>query len=113
MRKYDNFIEDSSLQYNIQEFNDKEDNISPKNSINNLYIPLKSQINSDNLNLIFRNQLSNDITLSIDKSKILTISDLINLLLLKVKVSKSQSSIRLFFKGRPLKNDEKINDISN
>ena len=109
MEKYNTFVEESSLKDTTLEVKEFDNNNS---QVNNSYLPLDSKINSNILNLIFRNQLSNDICLSIDKTKIITIGDIINLLLEKLKVSKSESVIRLFFKGRPLKNEEKIIDIS-
>lgn len=109
MKKYDKFVEESSLKDTTLEVKESYPN---NYQANTSYLPLDSKMNSNLLNLIFRNQLSNDIYLSIDKSKITTIGDIINLLLDKLKVSKSESIIRLFFKGRPLKNEEKIIDIS-
>jgi hypothetical protein len=109
MQKYNKFIEESSIKDTTLEVKETEQNNS---GINKTYLPLDSKINSNELILIFRNQLSNDISLSIDKAKITTIGDIINLLLEKLKVSKSESIIKLFFKGRPLKDDERINDIS-
>ena len=67
--------------------------------------------NNKIINLIFRNQLSVDITLEINKSKMKTISDVIDLLFTKIKQQKSAESIRLFFRGRPLKTEEKIKNL--
>ena len=74
---------------------------------------IKDIINSNEIQLIFRNQLSEDIKLNIHKSKVLTISDLSNLLLTKLKLLKPTTDglIKFFFKGRPLKPEEKINDL--
>ena len=105
MRKHEKLTEEASLKNTSLEFKDKT-------QMNNTCLPLDSKINSNILSLIFRNQLSNDITISFDKTKIITIEDIINILLSKLKVSKTESVIRLFFKGRPLHNDEKIEDIS-
>lgn len=71
-----------------------------------------SSINNE-IKLIFRNQLSSDTILQINKSMIssLKISDIIDLLLSKLNKSKSEYNIRLFFKGRPLKIEEKIKDL--
>lgn len=110
MKKYDKFIEESTLKDSNIEVKESEQNTFTGN---NNHLLEDSKINPNILNLIFRNQLSNDISLSIDKSKITTIEDITNLLLEKLKVSKSESIIRLFFKGRPLKNIERINDIRN
>ena len=109
MRKHEKLIEESTLKNKILDFKDStHDNFQ----MNNTYLPLESKLNSNFLTLIFRNQLSNDISITIDKSKIITISDIINILLSKLKVSKKESQIRLFFKGRPLKKEKKIQDIS-
>lgn len=67
--------------------------------------------NNKIINLIFRNQLSDDITLEINKSKIKTISDIIDLLFTEIKQQKSAKHIRLFFRGRPLKTEEKIKNL--
>ena len=106
MNNHEKLNEEESLKDTSLDIKDSKQNIIEK------YLPLNSKINSNILTLIFRNQLSSDITLSIDKSKIMAISDIINILLEKLKVSKSENIIKLFFKGRPLKTDEKIEDIS-
>ena len=69
--------------------------------------------NENELVLIFRNQLSSDTILKLNKSKLnsLKISDIIELLYSKLNESKSDSHIRLFFKGRPLKSEEIIKDL--
>lgn len=109
MKNHNKLIEESPLKNTTLDLKESTHNNS---QMNNTYLPLESQANSNILTLIFRNQLSKDISISIDKSKIITISDIINILLSKLKVSKTESLIRLFFKGRPLKKDEKIEDIS-
>ena len=68
-------------------------------------------INNKDITVIFRNQSSKDTTLNIDLTKILSVSNLCDELLLKLGKSKIESNIRLFFKGRPLKNEEKIKDL--
>ena len=109
MRKHEKLIEESTLKNTTLDLKEStHDNFQ----MNNTYLPLQSQSNSNILTLIFRNQLSKDISITIDKSRIITISDIIDILLSKLKVSKSESLIRLFFKGRPLKKEEKIQDIS-
>jgi len=69
--------------------------------------------NNDEITLIFRNQLSNDTLLKFNQSKISTlkISDITEKLLSTLNKSKSDSYVRLFFKGRPLKEEEKIKDL--
>ena len=69
--------------------------------------------NNKTIKLIFRNQLSNDTTIEINKLKIKTISDIIDLLFNEIKQNKSNCTIRLFFKGKPLKNEEKIKNLRN
>lgn len=108
MKKYNKFIEESPIKYNTKDLKEIDNNTQ----MNNTFIPLNVNENPNDIILIFRNQLSNDITLMIDKSKIITINDVIDLLLKRLKVSKSESIIRLFFKGRPLQKDEKIENIS-
>ena len=108
MKKHNILIEESINNNNTYELKDTDNN----NQMNNTFIPLNINDNPNKIMLIFRNQLSNDITLMIDKSKVITINDVIDLLLKRLKVSKSESIIRLFFKGRPLQKDEKIENIS-
>ena len=76
-----------------------------------------SKINISNIceevTLIFRNQLSKDTTLNINIQKVNNISNLSDELLNKLGKAKTQSYIRFFFKGRPLKNEEKIKDLGN
>ena len=69
--------------------------------------------NNEEITLIFRNQSSKDTTLSINLSKIDKISNLSEELLSKLGKSKIESYIRFFFKGRPLKNEEKLKDLGN
>jgi len=108
MKKYNKFIEESPIKNNTKDLKEIDNNTQ----MNNTFIPLNVNENPNDIILIFRNQLSNDIILMIDKSKIITINDVIDLLLKRLKVSKSESIIRLFFKGRPLQKDEKIENIS-
>lgn len=65
------------------------------------------------ITLIFRNQLSSDTILKINKTNMSTlkISDITNLLLLKLNKSPLEFYTRLFFKGRPLKLEEKLKDL--
>lgn len=93
-----NIQEDSRLVDDNSELNDSRINISNK---------------SEEITLIFRNQSSKDTTLNINLSKIHNISNLSDELLSKLGKSKLESYIRFFFKGRPLKNEEKIKDLGN
>ena len=108
MKKHNVLIEESPINNNTYEQKETDNNTQ----MNNTFIPLNINEDPNKIILIFRNQLSNDITLMIDKSKVITINDVIDLLLKSLKVSKSESIIRLFFKGRPLQKDEKIENIS-
>ncbi len=68
--------------------------------------------NPNEILLIFRNQISKDTNILIDKTKIKTVGDIINTLLEKLNISQEDKYIRLFFKGRPLQPEENISDIS-
>ena len=91
-----NIQEDSRLVDDNLELNDSKINISNT---------------KDEISLIFRNPSSKDISLNIDLSKIQKVSNLSEELLSKLGVSKTESNIRFFFKGRPLKNEENIKDL--
>ena len=86
----------------------KGNKISETNKLTNSGFPINNEIN-----LVFRNQLSSDTILQINKSKIssLKISDIIDLLLSKLNKFKSEYNLRLFFKGRPLNPEEKMKDL--
>ena len=91
-----NIQEDSRLVDDNLELNDSKINISNT---------------KEEISLIFRNPSSKDTSLNIDLSKIQKVSNLSEELLSKLGVSKTESNIRFFFKGRPLKNEENIKDI--
>ena len=96
----------------IEEPSLKIDTLSVKNTSQedaSLHIPK----NPNEIYLIFRNQISKDTIILIDKTKIKTINDIINILFEKLEISKEEKFIRLFFKGSPLLKDENISDISN
>ena len=93
-----NIQEDSRLVDEFSELNESKTNISE---------------NNEEITLIFRNPTSKDTTLNINLSKIKNISNLSEELLSKLGKSKIGSYIRFFFKGRPLKNEEKIKDLGN
>lgn len=88
MKKHNKLIEESAINKNALDVKDQSYNNS---HMNNTLFPLNTHENPNIITLIFRNQLSNDVTLLIDKTKIITISDIIDLLLKKLKVSKSES----------------------
>ena len=93
-----NIQEDTRLVDDISELNESKTTISN---------------NNEEITLIFRNQSSKDTTLNINLSKIDKISNLSEELLSKLGKSKIESYIRFFFKGRPLKNEEKLKDLGN
>ena len=73
------------------------------------------EFNNNEITLIFRNQLSVDTIITLNKAKLsyFKISDVTDILLSKLNKSKEESYIRFFFKGRPLKQEEKIKDLCN
>ena len=91
-----NIQEDSRLVDDNLELNDSKINISNTN---------------EEISLIFRNPSSKDTSWNIDLSKTKKVSNLSEELLSKLGVSKTESNIRFFFKGRPLKNEENIKDL--
>ena len=91
-----NIQEDSRLVDDNLELNDSKINISNT---------------KEEISLIFRNPSSKDTSLNIDLSKVQKVSNLSEELLSKLGVSKTESNIRFFFKGRPLKNEENIKDL--
>ena len=93
-----NIQEDTRLVDDISELNESKTTISN---------------NNEEITLIVRNQSSKDTTLNINLSKIDKISNLSEELLSKLGKSKIESYIRFFFKGRPLKNEEKLKDLGN
>ena len=99
-------VEEPSLNVDTLEVKNTDEKNETGNKI--LNIPK----NANEIYLIFRNQLSKDTILLIDKTKIKTVGDIINLLLEKLKISSEDKYIRLFFKGRPLHNDELIEKLS-
>ena len=94
-----NIQEDTRLVEEISELNETKTNTS--------------DCNKKEITLIFRNPSSKDTTLNIDLLKIKNISNLSEELLNKLGKSKNDSYIRFFFKGRPLKNEEKIKNLGN
>ena len=91
-----NIQEDSRLVDDNLELNDSKINISN---------------NNEEISLIFRNPSSKDTSLNIDLSKTKKVSNLSEELLSKLGKSKTDSYIRFFFKGRPLKYEENIKDL--
>ena len=91
-----NIQEDSRLVDDNLELSDSKINISNTN---------------EEISLIFRNPSSKDTSLNIDLSKTKKVSNLSEELLSKLGKSKTESYIRFFFKGRPLKYEENIKDL--
>lgn len=106
MSNHNILVEEPSLNIDTLEVKNTDEKNETGNKI--LNIPK----NANEIYLIFRNQLSKDTILLIDKNKIKTVGDIINLLLEKLKISSEDKYIRLFFKGRPLHNDEFIEKLS-
>ena len=111
MSNHQILVEEPSLNIETLDVKDNTKTETEENSTNNspLHIPKRP----NEIYLIFRNKLSKDTILLIDKTKIKTVGEIINILLTKLKISKEDKYIRLFFKGRPLKPEEEINIISN
>ena len=105
MSNHQILIEEPSINIETLEVKNTEEKKETNN--NALNIPK----NKNEIYLIFRNQLSKDNILLIDKTKIKTIGDIINILFQKLQISPEDKYIRLFFKGRPLNQDECIENI--
>ena len=106
MSNHQILVEEPALNIDTLEVKNSDDKDKTDNKVMN--IPK----NANEINLIFRNQLSKDTILLLDKTKIKTVGDIINLLLEKLQISSEDKYIRLFFKGRPLHNDELIEKFS-
>ena len=111
MSNHQILVEEPSLNIETLDVKDNTKTETEENSTNNS--PLHIPKSPNEIYLIFRKQLSKDTILLIDKTKIKTVGEIINILLTKLKISKEDKYIRLFFKGRPLKPEEEINIISN
>lgn len=68
--------------------------------------------NNDNIELIFRNQMSEDTKINFPKGNSFHVSDIKVKLLKTLKLDEKNNDIKLFFNGRPLKNEEYIESIS-
>ena len=68
--------------------------------------------NKKNVELVFRNQMSEDTILNFSKGISLHISDIKKTLLKKLNLDENNNDIKLFFKGRPLKNEENLDSLS-
>jgi len=105
MSNHQILIEEPSINMETLEVKNTEEKKETNNN------PLNIPKNKNEIYLIFRNQLSKDNILLIDKTKIKTIGDIINILFQKLQISPEDKYIRLFFKGRPLNHDESIENI--
>ncbi len=68
--------------------------------------------NKKYVELVFRNQMSEDTILNFSKGISLHISDIKKTLLKKLNLDENNNDIKLFFKGRPLKNEENLDSLS-
>ena len=89
----------------------EEESINNNNNNNNNSINLNvNNINKSNeLNLIFRNQLSEDTHITLDLNISKSIFDIKKILYEKLDIKETSNEIiKLFFKGRPLRDDEQL-----
>ena len=68
--------------------------------------------NKKYVELVFRNQMSEDTILNFSKGISLHISDIKKTLLKKLNLDENNNDIKLFIKGRPLKNEENLDSLS-
>lgn len=64
------------------------------------------------LNLIFRNQHNEDTSLKINTAQVQTIEKVKEELDKHLNINQEKDEVKLFFKGRPLKNEEQVSKIS-
>ena len=85
-------------------------NNNNNNNNNSINLNINNNINKPNeLNLIFRNQLSEDTHLTLDLNISKSIFDIKKILYEKLDIKEASNKIlKLFFKGRPLRDDEQI-----
>ena len=89
----------------------EEESINNNNNNNNNSINLNvNNMNKSNeLNLIFRNQLSEDTHITLDLNISKSIFDIKKILYEKLDIKETSNEIiKLFFKGRPLRDDEQL-----
>ena len=68
--------------------------------------------NKNYVELVFRNQMSEDTKINFSKGLALNVSDIKKTLLKKLNLDENNNDIKLFFKGRPLKNEENLDSLS-
>ena len=68
--------------------------------------------NKNYVELVFRNQMSEDTKINFSKGLELNVSDIKKTLLKTLKLDENNNDIKLFFKGRPLKNEENLDSLS-
>ena len=68
--------------------------------------------NKNYVELVFRNQMSEDTKIHFSKGLALNVSDIKKTLLKTLKLDENNNDIKLFFKGRPLKNEENLDSLS-
>ena len=84
--------------------------LTEEKSLNNSF--KNSLDNKKYVELVFRNQMSEDTILNFSKGISLHISDIKKTLLKKLNLDENNNDIKLFFKGRPLKNEENLDSLS-
>ena len=84
--------------------------LTEEKSLNNSF--KNSLDNKKYVELVFRNQMSEDTILTFSKGISLNISEIKKALLKTLKLDENNTDIKLFFKGRPLKNEENLDSLS-
>ena len=84
--------------------------LTEEKSLNNSF--KNSLDNKKYVELVFRNQMSEDTILTFSKGISLNISEIKKALLKTLKLDENNNDIKLFFKGRPLKNEENLDSLS-
>ena len=90
----------------------EEESINNNNNNNNnnsINLNVNNMNKSNELNLIFRNQLSEDTHITLDLNISKSIFDIKKILYEKLDIKETSNEIiKLFFKGRPLRDDEQL-----
>jgi hypothetical protein len=84
--------------------------LTEEKSLNNSF--KNSLDNKKYVELVFRNKMSEDTILTFSKGISLNISEIKKALLKTLKLDENNTDIKLFFKGRPLKNEENLDSLS-
>ena len=87
----------------------EEESINNNNNNNSINLNVNNINKSNELNLIFRNQLSEDTHITLDLNISKSIFDIKKILYEKLDIKETSNEIiKLFFKGRPLRDDEQL-----